>query len=69
MDILQERISGIEISPNEKSKRIINIKINHHGSINIVAAPNMPVVNATERIDNIIFLLLFYLSIIICLHI
>jgi len=27
MDVLQERISGIEISPNEKSKRIINIKI------------------------------------------
>ena len=27
MDALQERISGIEISPNEKSKRIINIKI------------------------------------------
>ena len=27
MNILQERISGIEISPNEKSKRIINIKI------------------------------------------
>jgi len=27
MNVLQERISGIEISPNEKSKRIINIKI------------------------------------------
>jgi len=27
MNALQERISGIEISPNEKSKRIINIKI------------------------------------------
>ena len=27
MDALQEKISGIEISPNEKSKRIINIKI------------------------------------------
>ena len=27
MNVFQERISGIEISPNEKSKRIINIKI------------------------------------------
>ena len=27
MNVLQERISGIEISPNEKSKRIINITI------------------------------------------
>jgi len=27
MNVLQERISGLEISPNEKSKRIINIKI------------------------------------------
>jgi len=27
MDVLQEKIPGIEISPNEKSKRIINIKI------------------------------------------
>ena len=27
MDALQEKIPGIEISPNEKSKRIINIKI------------------------------------------
>ena len=27
MNALQEEISGIEISPNEKSKRIINIKI------------------------------------------
>ena len=27
MNVLQEKISGIEISPNEKSKRIINIKI------------------------------------------
>ena len=27
MEALQEKISGIEISPNEKSKRIINIKI------------------------------------------
>ena len=27
MNVLQERISGIEISPNEKSKRIINIII------------------------------------------
>jgi len=27
MNVLQERISGIEISPNDKSKRIININI------------------------------------------
>ena len=27
MNVFQEKISGIKISPNEKSKRIINIKI------------------------------------------
>ena len=51
--------------PNGK----IDFKILHDPSNIYLDKPNMPVVNATDRIDNIIFLLLFYLSIIICLHI
>ena len=33
MNVLQEKISGIEISPNEKSKRIINIKIKEEKNV------------------------------------